>query len=149
MHHTQFIDWLQQNKKIPALRNDMKVMYHDPCELGRGMNVYDEPRQVIERTAHLIPAAYDKSKALCCGGSLGNTYINIETKHSIAADALQQMNAQSADYLITSCPLCKKTFAAVSPVTVKDIAELVADNLNQLTVSQKSKQQSAAIIENG
>lgn len=129
LHHTQFINLLQKDQRIDLNRKEIKVKYHDPCELGRGMNVYNEPREVLNEIAHLLPTSYEKEKALCCGGSLGNTYLNVDIKQQIAAKTLQQMQVSTADYLVTACPLCQKTFSAVSSVPVKDIAELVAENI--------------------
>ncbi|MGC8802299.1 MAG: (Fe-S)-binding protein [Bacteroidales bacterium] len=129
LHHTQFINLLQKQQRIDLIRKEIKVKYHDPCELGRGMNVYNEPREVLNGIAHLLPTGYEKEKALCCGGSLGNTFIDVDTKQQIAANTLQQMNVYAIDYLVTACPLCQKTFSSVSAVPVKDIAELTAENI--------------------
>jgi len=134
VHHSQFINMLQQEHRIPVHRRNISVKYHDPCELGRGMHVYDEPRSVINRIAHLQPNVHEKAKSLCCGGSFGNTYIDMETKLQLADQALQQMEVQSADYLITACPLCLKTFSSVSPIAVKDIAELAAESIKDTIV---------------
>jgi Fe-S oxidoreductase len=58
----------------------------------------------------------------------------METKLQLADQALQQMEVQSAEYLITACPLCLKTFSSVSPIAVKDIAELAAESIKDTIV---------------
>ena len=47
LHHTQFIKSLidEGSVKLKFLRK--KVVYHTPCDLGRGSGVYDEPREVL------------------------------------------------------------------------------------------------------
>ncbi|HOK98515.1 MAG TPA: (Fe-S)-binding protein [Bacteroidales bacterium] len=146
LHHSQFIKHLQDEQRIVTQRISAHVKYHDPCELGRGMNVYNEPREVLSHIAHLLPTNHEKNKSLCCGGSLGNIFIDVDSKLQIATNTLQQMDIRSADYLITACPLCQKTFSAVSPIPVKDIAQLVADNL--LLANAENKNNYAMISEN-
>ncbi|MCX7985801.1 MAG: (Fe-S)-binding protein [Bacteroidales bacterium] len=129
MHHSQFIDHLYTHNRIATQYRNVNVKYHDPCELGRGANIYVEPRRVIEQIANLLPSSSEKNKAPCCGGSLGNTMLQAEEKKLIAKRALSEMNLTSADLLVTACPLCLKTFSAVSSVSVKDLSQLVAENI--------------------
>jgi Fe-S oxidoreductase len=129
MHHTQFLLKLLNSGRIEVKKSSVKAIYHDPCELGRNSGVYDEPRQVIIKVADLLENKYSFDKSLCCGGSLGNNYISMADKKSIAQNALVRMNIGNADLLVTACPLCKKTFDNATNKTVADIAQLVSQNL--------------------
>jgi Fe-S oxidoreductase len=129
LHHSQLILRLIEEKKININKSDQTVMYHDPCELGRGSSVFEEPRKIINYSARLINSDYEKEKGLCCGGSIGNTMLSGSQRKQIAGDAITKMSLEKADALITGCPLCKKTFSSVTEKPVIDIAQLTASNL--------------------
>ena len=129
LHHSQYLLRLINEEKIAIQKTSQTAIYHDPCELGRGSGVYLEPRLVIKQAVDLITTKYASEKALCCGGSLANLSLSSENKKKIATNALNQMNIELADILITSCPLCKKTFAEANQKPVLDIAQLIASNL--------------------
>ncbi len=127
LHHTQFIRNLidEGSLKLNFLRN--KVVYHTPCDLGRGSGVYEEPKEVLRYVSRLIKTEVDDQNSLCCGGSLGNMKISYRQKHKIALDAAAALTKDNPDILATSCPLCKKTLAAATETKVADIAEIVAE----------------------
>ncbi|NMB51828.1 MAG: hypothetical protein GX999_05845, partial [Bacteroidales bacterium] len=56
-----------------------------------------------------------------------NTKISYRQKSKIASDAVLALTKGNPDILATACPLCKKTFAAVTETKVADIAEIVAE----------------------
>jgi Fe-S oxidoreductase len=126
MHHSEFINLLIGEGSLRLGYLHKKVVYHDPCELGRGSGIYKEPRAVISYVAELQPAPVEGNMALCCGGSLGNITLSSGKRALIAADAARTLLSSSPDELITACPLCKKTLGNVTETRVADIAELVA-----------------------
>jgi Fe-S oxidoreductase len=111
--------------KIPLQGYFKKVVYHDPCDLGRGSRVYDAPRELISKIADLVPVTEEAGKALCCGGSLGIFEVSQQQRNIITSSALDILLKDDPDTIVTACPLCKKTFAKQSPVEVRDIAELI------------------------
>jgi Fe-S oxidoreductase len=124
-HHSQYFSGLLENNMIVLEKQQIKAVYHDPCELGRGSKVYKEPRNVLGQAVDLISTDREKEDALCCGGSLGNLAIDVEQRNKITRDACNILLKDHPDVLVTSCPLCKKTFQKVSDVPVYDIAEVV------------------------
>ena len=126
-HHTQFIKDLIDRGLVKMNFLHHRVVYHTPCELGRNSGVYDEPRAVLKHVADLEATEYDDEKAYCCGGSLGNIKIGRPERQKIAVDAASKLTLSNPDYLITSCPLCKKTFSGATGTKVADIAEIVAE----------------------
>jgi Fe-S oxidoreductase len=129
MHHSEFINQLIEEGSLRLGYLHRKVVYHDPCELGRGSGIYEEPRAVISYVAELQSSAQERNMSLCCGGSLGNLTLSSGKRALIAADAARILTLGSPDELITACPLCKKTFFQATGTKVSDIAELVADAL--------------------
>jgi Fe-S oxidoreductase len=126
MHHSEFINLLIEEGSLRLGYLHRKVVYHDPCELGRGSGIYEEPRAVINYVADLQQSQQEGTMALCCGGSLGNLTLSSGKRAMIAADAARTLTVSSPDELITACPLCKKTLGQATETKVTDIAELVA-----------------------
>ena len=129
LHHTQYIDELIKQGKLKVDKNDINYVYHDPCELGRAFGVYDEPREVIESIGHLRKAKSEKELSICCGGSLGSFNLTQQERDEITANSVNDLMFNHPDEIVTACPLCLKTFVRKSPVAVKDIAEVVANQL--------------------
>jgi Fe-S oxidoreductase len=125
VHHSQYLLELVKQGRLPLQSVYRRAVYHDPCDLGRGAGIYAEPRELISKVADLVPAALEKAEALCCGGSLGTFTTSVEERTRITGNAIETLLASGPDCLVTSCPLCKKTFANVSDVKVMDLAELV------------------------
>ncbi len=139
MHHTQYINKLINEKKIKVNNSTQTIVYHDPCELGRGCNIYEEPRNVLKQIGDLQQAELEKENALCCGGSLSNSVIELETQTKIRNHALEVLTKSQPDVLATACPLCKKTFIHGNKVKVSDIAEIVAQNLVDQTSEKNAR----------
>ncbi|HUW91830.1 MAG TPA: (Fe-S)-binding protein, partial [Bacteroidales bacterium] len=150
MHHSEFINLLIEEGSLRPGYLHKKVVYHDPCDLGRGSGIYEEPRAVISYVADLQSATQEESRALCCGGSLANIHLSSEKRTMIAKDAAMILTSCAPDALITGCPLCKKTFGPVTETRVTDIAELVAEALPQARKPVKSiRKRTLLKIDNG
>ena len=129
LHHSEYIEELIAQKRLQLEKNSRTVTYHDPCELGRGCGIYTAPRNVIESVAILREASQNSEQGLCCGASLANTVIETPQVYKIATDAAAQFESTGAEMLVTACPLCKKSFAKVSHIPVKDLSELVSESI--------------------
>ncbi len=126
LHHTQYIQRLAALGRLRLKQEDLSVVYHDPCELGRGCQVYDEPRELLSSFTKLEHAGQEREMGLCCGGSLGNIMLTIEQKDAIRTATMDVLMESGPDVLVTACPLCKKTFGKGGTARVSDIAEMVA-----------------------
>lgn len=129
IHHSQYIDMLINEGRIKVKNGGQRVTYHDPCELGRGCGVYDEPRHVVASAANLVATEEEREKSLCCGYNLGNIHIDSEQQKLIRDAALRNLLAPNPDMIATACPMCKKAMTRGSDIPVSDIAEIVACNL--------------------
>jgi Fe-S oxidoreductase len=147
LHHSEYLLRLIDEEKIQVNRQGITAVYHDPCELGRGSGIYNQPRKVLSGTLQLQSTETEKEKALCCGGSLANIKISNTERKKITADAIQVLTVNNPDVLITSCPLCKKTFSQSAPVQVLDIAEIVSKSLIRKDYFLDIKVKTSKIIE--
>jgi len=130
LHHTQFIKMLIDNGSVKLNFSRKKVVYHSPCELGRGTGVYDEPKEILRHVSKLETTKFEDSNSLCCGGSLANLKISSYDRRKIATNTACELTKENPDILATACPLCKKTISSVTQTRVADISEIVAEALN-------------------
>jgi len=82
------------------------IVYHDSCRLGRFMNVYEEPRNVLESAGFDVEKLQmEREQALCCGVSV---WVNCddETKR-IREMKLKQVKESGSKKLIVPCPKCE------------------------------------------
>jgi Fe-S oxidoreductase len=106
----------------------VKVVYHDPCHLGRHMGVYEEPRQLIKLVpgVELVEFKYNRRKALCCGSGGGVRSVFPEVALEVARTVLNEHPA-GVKILITSCPFCNYNFkeAKRANIEVIDLPEFL------------------------
>jgi Fe-S oxidoreductase len=136
LHHSQYIKRIIDEGAIRLNYSHKKVIYHNPCELGRGSGIYDEPLSVLAHVADLQTTEYDRENSLCCGGSLANIKLDSQRKAMIATDTAEALTKSKPDILATACPLCKKTLSNATGIRVADIAEIVAGEISEI---QKKK----------
>jgi Fe-S oxidoreductase len=126
VHHSEYFNRLMKEKPAIFKSSGLRMSYHDPCDLGRGSGIYEQPREIIRRIGSLTGSDHEKANSLCCGGSLANLSITPDQRERITTAAYTHLTANKPDYLVTSCPLCKKTFSSGKPVIpVIDLSEAV------------------------
>lgn len=129
LHHTEYIDRLIAEGRLHLKADGRTFTYHDPCELGRGCGVYDEPRRVIASVGELREPKHSRRDALCCGASLANTVIDDGQQQRIAKRMTTELEATACDTIVTACPLCNKAISRAAAHPAEDIAEVVAKNI--------------------
>ena len=131
LHHSEYIlRLIQQGRLRVRYSASQQFTYHDPCELGRGSNIYDEPRAVIEAIGVLLEPKHNRKNAFCCGSSVANTAINDSQQLTIAREVAAELDSTGADVVVTACPQCKKAIVRGSRSKVMDLSEIVAQNLD-------------------
>ena len=138
MHHTQLLQELLNDGKLTIEGGKFKgkrITFHDPCYLGRANDIYEAPRDLIEKLdSEFVEMKRSKAKGLCCGAGgaqmfkeseKGNKDVNIERTE----DALET----SPDIIATGCPFCNtmltdgvKNKEKEGSIKVFDLAELIA-----------------------
>ena len=130
LHHSEYIDRLVAEGRISPAKSGLRLAYHDPCELGRGSGIYDEPRRVVASAGILVEGIRHGKESICCGGSLGSLSLRFDKRKALTENALGNLMAASPDAIVTACPLCKNTFDRYSAAPVKDIAEVTAEAIS-------------------
>ena len=138
-HHSEFIHDLIESKNIRISQNsiDEVMTYHDPCYLGRGNNIYNQPREIIKRLSkNFIEMPRNKRNSLCCGAGGAQMFKEAE-KGSAEINIVRTQEAldTKSKIIVTGCPFCNTMMSdGVKNINegaalVKDIAEIVAESL--------------------
>nr|MDO8082037.1 (Fe-S)-binding protein [Candidatus Freyarchaeota archaeon] len=127
-HITQFISRLIEEGKLkPESVGDLRVVYHDPCELARGCGVIEEPRKALKNIPGLKLKEYKqcKDEAICCGGGGLLRAYNLETAEKAAKNKIREAEELGVDAIVTSCPAClQNLIKSKNKIKIIDIAEL-------------------------
>lgn len=141
VHYVPFMLDFIASGKIQLIQSEVSYVFHDPCELGRGCGMYDEPRQLLKRVAQIREAEKNREMSVCCGGSLGSLSLDFAQREKITRASLENLRGSGADAIATACPLCKTTFSRYSDRPVRDLAEIVDELIidNASTIIHKSE----------
>ena len=132
-HHSQFM--ARHIEQLPKTSSGQKVVYHDPCYLGRYQNIYDEPRSVIARSGEVIDPPRARERSFCCGAGGGLAFLGEEKGDRVSHNRAKELVATGADVVGAACPFCNTMFrdalSAVSqtPPKLLDIAQIAAASL--------------------
>ena len=139
LHYTQYFKRLVDEGRLKLNAGGESIVYHDPCELGRGCGVYAEPRNVLSQVGTLVKAGKEGDESVCCGGSLGSLTLDARDRAKITESSLANLVVNKPQTIVTACPLCLMTFsgpaldavnAEGNPVKVNDFAEVVSRSVS-------------------
>ncbi len=140
-HYTQFLSEAIKNKRLNFTKEiKQKVIYHDPCFLGKRSNIYDEPRGILQSIPGLELVEMDRAResSFCCGGGAGRIWTEESTPDNRpSVNRLQEALELGGEVIATACPFCVATLEdavkvldAGDKITVKDLTELVIDAMS-------------------
>jgi len=132
VHASQFLMEMVKEKRLPLQELPMTVTYHDPCDLGRGARVYEEPREVIRSIPgiKLVEFTQNRENCQCCGGGGNLEMIDANLSAEIAKRKIEDAQSTGAQAIITSCQQCVRTMTTYVkrnkvPIEVLDITQLI------------------------
>jgi heterodisulfide reductase subunit D len=117
---------------------EITVTYHDPCHTGRMTKRPDfkTPRKVIRAMpgVTLVEMRSREKGSMCCGAGGGLKAGNPELALKIATTRLEQSIPLQVDYMVSTCPFCKRNLSDAQhannlPIEVLDLTELIAARL--------------------
>jgi Fe-S oxidoreductase len=124
VHHTELLDSLVKAGKLkPTTPVNEKVVYHDPCYLGRYNDVYDPPREILQSIpgVELVEAPErNRERAMCCGGGGGNVWMEGWGKEGINVIRLEQLTKEQPQTVAMGCPFCMVMFEDAAKNTGRD-----------------------------
>ncbi len=132
LHITQFVKKLLDEGKISLKKNlSLKVVYHDPCYIGRqGKGIYEEPREVLDSIVkERVDFELSRESSTCCGGGgLVRAYLP-RLSVEVAKEKIEfQAKPLDVEVVTSACPFCYQNLKEGSQNTnieVKDFLEIV------------------------
>jgi heterodisulfide reductase subunit D len=111
VYHTgELIKKLLEEGQIKIASNyDKVITYHDPCHLGRHMEMYDIPREVIKQIPGIefVEMERIRENAWCCGAGGGVKIGFPDWALEISKERLEEAKETGATILTSMCPFCK------------------------------------------
>jgi Fe-S oxidoreductase len=129
-HHSELMARL--GSRLPAAAANGKVVFHDPCYLGRYRDKYDEPRSVVARYGEVAEPRRTRERSFCCGAGGGQMFLGEETGKRVNVERAEELVGVGAEVIGTACPFCQTMFrdalgvVTQSPPKLLDIAQIAA-----------------------
>ena len=107
------------------------VFYHDPCHLGRGLGLFDPPREILLRL--VAGGARDLSRTReyepCCGGGGAIPESMPDVARGAASHLAGSLREEGARTVVTACPTCRTHLTGQDDLEVLDLVTLLAEAL--------------------
>jgi glycolate oxidase len=141
LHSVQYLESLIKEGKIRFKSlPPQKVIYHDPCDLGRQLGIFEPPRNILREIpgVKLMEFEANRYNADCCGGGGGYKAVDTEKSLEVASKRVEAAAKAGAEVIVSACPACKRNLQLAADIGVQqkkwriqvmDITELVAQGM--------------------
>jgi Fe-S oxidoreductase len=134
LHGVEYVDRLIELERLKFPKPvHKKVAYHDSCHLGRGVGVYDAPRNILRAIpgVELVEIERNRRWSWCCGGGGGVPEADPELAQWSAESRIREALACGAELLLTSSALCQRSFGDLkqSGLPSQDLLDFVQQAL--------------------
>jgi Fe-S oxidoreductase len=142
-HHSELLARFAD--RLPRQANAEKIVYHDPCYLGRYRSVYDEPRTLVARTGQLVEAPRHGERSFCCGAGGGLVFLGEESGQRVSYNRAQELKTTGAHTVAAACPFCNTMLRDALAASgedapqLLDISQLLARSLPERTSEEIRK----------
>jgi len=120
----------------------MTVTYHDPCDLGRHLGVYEPPRNILNAipAVELVEFSNNRQRAKCCGSGGGLKAHDLDLSGKLGDSRIQEAAELGVDTIVSACASCKQSLTHASArlkknklvdkkIKVVDLMEIMANNI--------------------
>ena len=140
VHMAQYLSELINSGRLELNKEYVKkITYHDPCYLGRHNDIYNEPRNVLQKVSgiELTEMIDSREESLCCGGGGGRIWMDTPKGERLSDLRLEQAIETGAEVLVTACPYCIANFEDSllsskdsEAIEIKDITEIIQEAIS-------------------
>jgi Fe-S oxidoreductase len=115
IHIVELLDELLQEGGLePQKKPRGKVIWHDPCELGRvGGRVYEAPRRILDAVCGedgWLEFTYNRDLASCCGAGGAFKGVDDDAAVRIGGRKVEEAAELGGSIIVTACPTCRFNF---------------------------------------
>ena len=133
LHASELLHRMVLDGGLKLKEVNMKVTYHDPCDLGRNAGVYEEPREVIKAIPGIefVELPTNRALSVCCGGGGNVEMVDPELSAAIAQNKIDAIKSTGAEAVVSTCQQCLRTIksravrSGEKDLKVLDLTELV------------------------
>ena len=141
LHLVEYLDQLIKEGAVEFKKPfAKKVVYHDPCDIGRHLGIYEPPRDVLKAVPELdlVEFPTNRNMATCCGGGGALKMVDLDLSKDIAYKRILEAISVGAEVVTSGCPACKANLKLAADrarkekkgkLKVMDITEIVASSL--------------------
>ncbi len=141
VHHSEFLhEMVWSDTIVPQKGKRHKVVYHDPCYLGRYQKIYDSPRETLKSVPgiEIKEMKNHMDRSMCCGGGGGNYFFDNDKGERLNNRRVKQADEAGADMIVTGCAYCMqmlvdsvKLMDLDERIRVADIATVMLESLDE------------------
>jgi Fe-S oxidoreductase len=139
-HYTQFVaEAMDQGKLKPTKPFSQRVVYHDPCFLGKRNEIYEAPRRILEAIngLELVEMHRTRENSFCCGGGAGRVWTeDAPPEKRPCISRVKEALELGVQIIATSCPFCvsllddaTKVLEVEDKIKVKDVVEILKETM--------------------
>jgi len=153
VHHSEFLHEMVWSGQLQfGLGVPHRIVYHDPCYLGRYQKIFEAPREVLNALpgVEIVEMRNHHQQALCCGGGGGHFWMDLKGPKRINNMRVEQAREVGADTIVTGCAYCLqmledsvKLLDLDEEIRVIDLASLSLESLLQGGRSLRGRRSSA------
>jgi len=112
---------------LTAHRSPIKAIYHDPCDLGRAMGVYEPPRELLAAIPGVEPLEFrwNRQKSRCCGAGGGAKGYDNALSEEHAFLRMREAVDLGAEVVTSACPACLANLQIVIPRIKKETGKVL------------------------
>lgn len=114
LHTTEYLARHLEGLPVASKGNAIEgnLAYHDCAELGRRMEVFEPPREVLKRTIGRAPEEFYQSRELASSSGAGSSLLatHPDLAARIAQKTLADLRESGVRTVATACPNCRASF---------------------------------------
>ncbi|MGA1846096.1 heterodisulfide reductase-related iron-sulfur binding cluster [Deferribacter abyssi] len=136
-HYTTFLWKLINDRELQIKELPFECTYHDSCYIGRYMDIFEEPRDVLKIAgANLKEMNKNRYESFCCGAGGGRILAEENIGEKISVKRVKMAEETGTDMLVSNCPFCLTMFEdglkmaeLDEKIKAKDLAEILVERL--------------------
>jgi len=136
VHYTELLaPMIKEGSIVLTGSYNKKVIYHDPCFLGKQNGIFDQPRDILKSVEGIDFLEFSRSRenSMCCEGGGGRMFFEVEATYQRNAEVRTQESVdKGAEVIATSCPFCVMTLedpATEKGILVRELSEILTEVL--------------------